>query len=59
MVDRHQKIKKKHWLKRPKEVPLKKNFGPKYKGFKISYLEFRILFRAYNFFIFAHTLQWT
>ena len=27
-------------LKRPKEALKKMNFGPKYKGFKISYLEF-------------------
>ena len=38
MVGRRQKIYKKHWLKRPKAVP-KTKFGPKYKWFKISYLE--------------------
>ena len=37
------------------------NFGPKYKWFKISDLNsfFKILFRAYNFFIFVCTFQWT
>ena len=33
-------VKKKHWLKRPKAVPKKTKFGPRYKWFKISYLEF-------------------
>ena len=30
---RQQKVKKKHWLKHPKEVPEKINFAPKYKWF--------------------------
>ena len=35
-------IKKKHWLKHPKAVPphKKKETGPKFKWFKLSYLEF-------------------
>ena len=40
MVGRRRKIKKKHWLKRPKAIPQKTKFGPKYKWFKISYLSF-------------------
>ena len=62
MVHRPQKIKKKYWLKRPKVVPKKTKFGPKYKWLKISHLEFfflTILFRACNFFIFVHTFWWT
>ena len=39
MVSRRRKIKRKHWLKHPKAVPQKTKFGPKYKWFKISYLE--------------------
>ena len=35
-----EKLEEKHWLKRRKAVPQKTNFGPKYKWFKISYLEF-------------------
>ena len=39
MVSRQRKIKRKHWLKHPKAVPQKTKFGPKYRWFKISYLE--------------------
>ena len=38
MVGWQQKIFKKHWLKRPKAVPPKLKSGPKYKWFKMSYL---------------------
>ena len=47
MVGRRLKIKIKQWLKRPKAVPKKTKFGPKYKLFKITYLEF--LFWKYYF----------
>ena len=63
MVDRRRKIKKTHththWLKRPKAVPQKTKFGPKYKGFKISYLQF--LFWKYYFrhTTLVYTFQWT
>ena len=40
MVGWRQKIKKKQWLEGPKAVPKTKKFGPGYKWFKISYLEF-------------------
>ena len=43
--------KKKHWLKRPKAVPQKTKFGPKFKWFKISYL--KLLFWKY---FFGHTI---
>ena len=33
-------MKKRHWLKCPNAVPQKAKFGPKYKWFKISSLEF-------------------
>ena len=39
MVSRRRKIKRKHWLKHPKAVLQKTKFGPRYKWFKISYLE--------------------
>ena len=39
--------KKKHWLKRPKAVPQKMKFRPKYKSFKISSLE--LFFWKYYF----------
>ena len=40
MVTLRRKIKREHWLKHPsKAVPQKTKFGPKYKWFKISYLE--------------------
>ena len=39
-VGRRKKKIKKHWLKRPKAIPQKTKFGPKYKWFEISYLEF-------------------
>ena len=35
-----EKWKIQHWLKRPKAVPQKRKLGPKYKWFKISYLDF-------------------
>ena len=40
IVDQGRKRKKKLWLKRPKAVPQKTKLGPKYKWFKISYLQF-------------------
>ena len=40
MVVRRRKIKKEQWLKLPKAVLQKTKFEPKYKWFKISYLEF-------------------
>ena len=40
MVGQRRKIKTKHWLKGPIAVPKKPKFEPKYKLFKISYLEF-------------------
>ena len=40
---------KKHWLKLPKVVPHKTKFGPNYKWFNISYLEF--FFSKYCFYI--------
>ena len=51
----------KHWLKRPKATLHKTKFGPKYKWFKISYLEFffwKYFFGHTTFFIFVHTFQW-
>ena len=42
-----EKWKKQHWLKRPKAVPQKMKLGPKYRWFKISYLDFS--FRKYYF----------
>ena len=39
MIGRLRKIKKEHLLKRPKAVSKNTKFGPKYKWFKISYLE--------------------
>ena len=53
--------KTKHWSKRPKEVSQKMSFGPNYKSFKTSYLEFffETLFRTNNFFIFVYTFQLT
>ena len=56
MVSRKRKFNKKHWLKCPKAVPQKAKFEPKYKWFKISQsgtLFLKILFRAYNIFIFV------
>ena len=47
MVCWQRKMKKKHWLKRPKAVPEKTKFRPKYKWFKTSYLEF--FFKKYYF----------
>ena len=38
MVERRRKLKKKHWLKRPKAGPQRTKLGPKYKLFKVSYL---------------------
>ena len=52
MVDRRRKIKKKQWLKHPKAVP--KFF---FQNSGIPFL--KILFRAYNVFIFVQTFQWT
>ena len=51
------KLKKKHWLKRPKAVLQKTKFGPNYKWFRIPYSEFflKILFLAYNFYIYSST----
>ena len=31
MIDNDEKLKKKHWLKRPEALPKKTKFGPKYK----------------------------
>ena len=62
MVGVLRKNRKKHWLKRPKEVPQKSKFGPKYKWFEISYCNsfFRnIILGVCNFFIFVHMFQWT
>ena len=39
MIGRLRKIKQEHLLKRPKAVSKNTKFGPKYKWFKISYLE--------------------
>ena len=52
MVGRRRKIKKKQWLKHPKAVPklFCQNSG-------IPFL--KILFWAYNVFIFVQTFQWT
>ena len=47
-LTKNEKLKKKHWLKRPKAVPQKLKLGPKYKWFKISYLFLKIFFRVYN-----------
>ena len=52
MVDRRRKIKKKQWLKHPKAVP---KFFCQNSG--IPFL--KILFWAYNVFIFVQTFQWT
>ena len=52
MVGRRRKIKKKQWLKHPKAVP--KFF---FQNSGIPFL--KILFRAYNVFIFVQTFQWT
>ena len=51
------KLEKKHWLKRAEAVLQKTKFGPKYKWFKVSYLEFFFwiyILQAYNFFIRPH-----
>ena len=48
MLDRPREIKeKKHWLKRPKAVPPKMKFAPKYKWFKILDVEFFFFFYMY------------
>ena len=50
-------MKKKRWLKRPKAVPQKTKFGPKYKLFKISYLKlffWKYFFEHKTFYIRPH-----
>ena len=50
--------KKKNWLKRPRAVPQNRNSDQNINdSFRILFL--KILLRAYNAFIFAHTFQWT
>ena len=55
------KLKKKHWLERPKTVPLKDEISVKINNSKFYIWNsfFENIFLAYNFFIFVHTFQWT
>ena len=55
------KLKKNHWLERPKTVPLKDEISAKINNSKFYIWNsfFENIFWAYNFFIFVHTFQWT